>query len=182
MFIPHIRVTFLAPAEVIKLEVAQQSCEEESNLACLICLCSKEFLVNTIISPRDDLTSTIRPYVPGETIGHWTVKSYLWLHRLSKEYSTIVWLGPLIAQKCWNSISSLFCMFISYFLHSLFAFSLVYFPKKKKKREKCFLIYNPLMKLSSVLFRKSLHLSLYLLSYEYVCANCLMFPCIFSIL
>ena len=34
-------------------------------------------------------------------------------------------------------------------------------------------IYNPLMKLSSVLFNKSLHLSLYLLSYEYVCVNCL---------
>ena len=36
--------------------------------------------------------------------------------------------------------------------------------------------YNPLMKLFNVLFRKFLHLSLYLLSYEYVCANCLMFP------
>ena len=30
-------------------------------------------------------------------------------------------------------------------------------------------IYNPLMKLSSVSFKKSLHLSLYLLSFEYVC-------------
>ena len=36
--------------------------------------------------------------------------------------------------------------------------------------ELCYpLIYNPLMKLSSILFRKSLHLSLYLLSYECVC-------------
>ena len=31
--------------------------------------------MNVIISPRDDLTSTIRPYVPGETIGYWTVVS-----------------------------------------------------------------------------------------------------------
>ena len=44
------------------------------------------------------------------------------------------------------------------------------------------LIYSPLMKLSNVLFRKSLHLSLYFLSYEYVCANCLMFPYICSVL
>ena len=144
MFIPHIRVTFLAPAEVIKLEVAQQSCEEESNLACLICLCSKEFLVNTIICPRDDLTSTIRPYVPGETIGHWTVKSYLWLHRLSKEYSIIVWLGPLIARKSWNGTSTLFCMFISYFLHSLFAFSQFISQKKKKKHFPFFIIRHEL--------------------------------------
>ena len=76
---------------------------------------------------------------------------------------------------------------------------LVYFQKKKKKKEKrkrkvfpffisirhelCYpFIYSPLMKLSSVLFRKSLHLSIYLLSYEYVCANCLMFPCLYSVL
>ena len=39
--------------------------------------------------------------------------------------------------------------------------------------------YSPLMKLSSVLLRKSLHLSIYLLYYEHMCANCLMFPCIF---
>ena len=68
--IPHIGVTFLTPTEVIRLEVAQQSCEEESNLASLIRLCPKEFSVNAIISPGDDLTSTIRPYILDETVGH----------------------------------------------------------------------------------------------------------------
>ena len=76
MSIPHIRVTFPAPAEVIILEVAQESYEEESDLAGLIRLCTKEFLVNAIISLGDDLTSTIRPYVLGETVGHWTAEPY----------------------------------------------------------------------------------------------------------
>ena len=76
MSIPHIKVTFPAPAEVIRSEVAQESYEEESNLACLINLCLEEFLVNAIISSRDDLTSTIRPCVPSETVGHWTVEPY----------------------------------------------------------------------------------------------------------
>ena len=74
MSIPHIRVTFPALAEVIKSEVAQESCEEESDLACLIRLCPEEFLVTTIISLRDDLTATIRPYVPGGIVGHWTAE------------------------------------------------------------------------------------------------------------
>ena len=50
--------------------MVQESREEESNLACLIRLCLEEFLVNAIISPGDDLTSTIRPYVLGEIVGH----------------------------------------------------------------------------------------------------------------
>ena len=70
MSIPHIKVTFSALTEVIKFEVAQGSCEKELDLACLICLCLKEFLVNAIISPRDDLTFTIRPCDPSETVGH----------------------------------------------------------------------------------------------------------------
>ena len=74
MSIPHIRVTFPAPVEVIRSKVAQEACEEESDLACLIRLCPEEFLVNAIISPRDDLTATIRPYVPGKTVGHWTAE------------------------------------------------------------------------------------------------------------
>jgi len=115
----------------------------------------------------------------------------MWLHRLSKKCSIIMWLGPPIPWKSWNSISSLFCMFISCFLHSLLAFSNSFFQNKKKyvslfiiiRHELCYPpIYNPLMKLSSVLLRKSLHLSLYLLSYEYVCTNCLIFPCICSTL
>ena len=76
MSIPHIRVTFSAPAEVIRSEVAQESYEEKSNLACLIRLCPEEFSVNAIISPGDDLTTTIRPYVPSEIVGHWTVEPY----------------------------------------------------------------------------------------------------------
>ena len=81
-------------------------------------------------------------------------------------------------------------MIISYFLHFLVSISPVYFPRKKNvslfiiiRHELCYPhIYIPLMKLSSVLFRKSLYLSLYLLSYEYVCANSLMFPYICSVL
>ncbi|KAK9997934.1 hypothetical protein SO802_017537 [Lithocarpus litseifolius] len=76
MPIPHIKVTFSAPTEVIRSETAQESCDEESDLACLIGLCPEEFLVNAIISPGDDLTSTIRPRVPGETVGHWTIEPY----------------------------------------------------------------------------------------------------------
>ena len=74
MSIPHIRVTFLAPVEVIRSEVAQESCEEESDRACLIHLYPEEFSMNAIISPKDDLTATIRLYVLGETVGHWTTK------------------------------------------------------------------------------------------------------------
>ena len=72
----------------------------------------------------------------------------------------------------------------------------VYFRKKKKmekrkmfpffisiRHELCYPpTYSPLMKLSSVLLRKSLHLSIYLLYYEHMCANCLMFPCLYSVL
>ena len=43
-----------------------------------------------------------------------------------------MWLGPLIARKSWNGTSTLFWMFISYFLHSLFAFSQFISQKKKK--------------------------------------------------
>ncbi|KAL0009859.1 hypothetical protein SO802_004967 [Lithocarpus litseifolius] len=35
----------------------------------------EEFSVNAIKS-TGDLTATIRPYVPGETVGHWTAKPY----------------------------------------------------------------------------------------------------------
>ena len=70
MSIPHIKVTFPTPAKIIRSEMAEESCKEESNLACLICLCPEEFSVNAIISPGDDLTSNIRPCMPGETVGH----------------------------------------------------------------------------------------------------------------
>ena len=70
MSIPHIRVTFPALAKVIKSEVVQESYKKELDLACLIRLCLEEFPVNAIISLKDDLTSTIRPCVLGETVGH----------------------------------------------------------------------------------------------------------------
>ena len=101
----------------------------------------------------------------------------LWLHQLSKECSIIVWLGPQISRKSWNSISSLFCMSFPIFCNPCLHFPNL-FPIKKKKHfpfiiirhELCYPpIYDPLMKLSNVLFRKFLHLSLYLLSYEYMC-------------
>ena len=76
MSIPHIRVTFPTPTEVIKSEATRESCEEELDLACLNCLCLEEFSVNAIISPEDDLTATIGPYVPSEIVDHWTVKPY----------------------------------------------------------------------------------------------------------
>ena len=73
MSILHVRVTFLAPVEVIRSKMVQESCEEESDLACLIYLCPEEFLVNAIISLGDDLTSTIRPCVLVKIVGHWTI-------------------------------------------------------------------------------------------------------------
>ena len=74
MSIPHIRVTFSASTKVIRSEATQELCEEELDLACVIRLCLEEFSGNAIISLGDDLTATIRPYVPGEIVGHWTVK------------------------------------------------------------------------------------------------------------
>ena len=74
MSIPHIRVTFLAPVEVIRSEALQESCEKELDLSCLIHLCPEEFSVNAIISPGNDLTSTIRLCVPSETVGYWTIE------------------------------------------------------------------------------------------------------------
>ena len=104
----------------------------------------------------------------------------LWLHRLSKEYSIIEWLGLSITWKSWNSISSLFaCLFyIPIYLYSLFI-SPVCFPRNNKKKHFVFIIirhelcfpptHNPLMKLSNVLFRKFLHLSLYVFLWICVC-------------
>ena len=76
MSIPHIRDIFLALVKIIRSETAQESYEEESDLACLIHLYPKEFSMNAIVSPGDDLTTTIRPCVPGEIVDHWTVKPY----------------------------------------------------------------------------------------------------------
>ena len=59
MSIPHIRTTFLAPIEVIMPELFKHLEDEELDLACIIRLCPEEFSVNTIISPEDNLTSSI---------------------------------------------------------------------------------------------------------------------------
>ena len=61
-------------------------------------------------------------------------------------------------------------------MHFLVCIASIYFSKQKSislfiiiRHEHCYSpVYNPLMKLSSILFRKFLHLFLYLLSYEYV--------------
>ena len=74
MYIPHIKVTFPTLAEVFRLEVVQESREEELDLASLICLYAEKFSMNAITSPEDDLTSTIRPCVLGETIDYWTIE------------------------------------------------------------------------------------------------------------
>ena len=89
MFIPHIRASVLTPAEVMRLEMAQESCKGESDLACLICLYPKEFSMNAIISPKDDLTTTIRPYVLGKTLGHWTIKPCVRISTLKSYYTVL---------------------------------------------------------------------------------------------
>ena len=48
--------------------------DEELDLACIIWLCPEEFSLNAIISPKDNLTSTIRPGMPGMTASLWTIK------------------------------------------------------------------------------------------------------------
>ena len=149
MSIPHIRATFLAPTKVIMPKPAQELQDWESDLVCIIWLCPEEFSMNVIISPKDNPTSAIRLGMPGEASGLW------------------------ITRKGWNSISSLFaclCYFFLY-LYSLFISPVFFFPRNNKKEHFPFIIikhelcfpptHNPLTKLSSVLFRKFLHLSLF---------------------
>ena len=59
MSIPYIRTTFLALIEVIMLEPFKGLEDEEPNLACIIWLNPEELSMNAIISPEDNLTSTI---------------------------------------------------------------------------------------------------------------------------
>ena len=49
MFIPHIRITFLAPVKVIFPEPFKELEDEEPDLACIIQLFPEEFSINTII-------------------------------------------------------------------------------------------------------------------------------------
>ena len=74
MSIPHMRVNSLAPAEVIMPEPFKEVEDEESNLACIIRLCPKEFSVNISMSFEDNSTSTILLGLPGEVVGIWTIK------------------------------------------------------------------------------------------------------------
>ena len=59
MLIPHIKTTFSASAEVIMPKPFKELEDEEPNLACIIRLYPEEFSMNAIISPEDNLTSTI---------------------------------------------------------------------------------------------------------------------------
>ena len=59
MSISHIRTTFLALVEIIILEPFKELDDEDPNLACIIRLCLKEFIMNTITSFEDDSTSII---------------------------------------------------------------------------------------------------------------------------
>ena len=74
MSVPYIRATFPTPAEVIMLESFKELQEEESDLAYIIRLYPKEFSVNAIISPEDNLTSTIQPRKPTKMASIWTIK------------------------------------------------------------------------------------------------------------
>ena len=65
MSILHIRTTFPTPVKVIMPEPYRELEDEEPDLACIIWLCPKEFSMNAIISPEDDLTYTIWPGMPG---------------------------------------------------------------------------------------------------------------------
>jgi len=49
------------------LETFKKFQDEESDLACIIQLCPEEFSMKAIISLEDNLTSTIRPGMPGKT-------------------------------------------------------------------------------------------------------------------
>ena len=105
----------------------------------------------------------------------------LWLHRLSNEYSIVEWLGLSITQECWNSIFSLFFMLESFPVSSVFLvhFSSLFSQKQQIKVFPFYHYHNPLMKYPSYYLENSC-ITLYLLSYEYVCANYLMFLCVCS--
>ena len=48
--------------------------DEELDLACIIQLYLEEFSMTAIISLEDNPTSTIRPGMPGEMAGLWTIE------------------------------------------------------------------------------------------------------------
>ena len=56
------------------LEPFKELQDKESDLAYIIQLCLEEFSMNTIISPKHNSTSTIRPGMLGETAGLWTIE------------------------------------------------------------------------------------------------------------
>ena len=74
MSIPYIRTTFSALIEVIMPEPFKELEDEEPNLAYIIRLYPEEFSMNTIISPEDNLTSTIRLGMLGEAACLWTIE------------------------------------------------------------------------------------------------------------
>ena len=56
------------------LEPFKELEDEKPNLAYIIQLYPEEFSMNTIISPKDNLSSTIRLRMPGEAACLWTIK------------------------------------------------------------------------------------------------------------
>ena len=74
MSIPHIRTTFLAPAEAIMPEPFKELEDEGPNLAFIIRLYPKELFMNATISLEDNLTSTIRLGMLGEAACLWTIE------------------------------------------------------------------------------------------------------------
>ena len=74
MSIPHIKTTFPASAKVNMPEPFKELEDEEHDMTCIIRLCPEEFSVNTTISPKDNLTSTIRPGMLSKMVGLWTIE------------------------------------------------------------------------------------------------------------
>ena len=60
-----ISIPFSALAKVIMPELFKEFEDNDPDLACIIWLYPEEFSVNAITSSEDDLTSTIRPGIPG---------------------------------------------------------------------------------------------------------------------
>ena len=73
VYSPH-QGHFLGSGRGYQIRSGTRITQGEIGLAFLIYLCPKEFLVNAIISPKNDLISTIWRCVPGEIASHWTIE------------------------------------------------------------------------------------------------------------
>ena len=68
MSIPHIK-PLSNSSRVHYAQTFKELEDEEPDLACIIRLCLKELSMNAILTPKYNLTSTIRLGMPGEEIG-----------------------------------------------------------------------------------------------------------------